>query len=52
MITIIDKYTEEVLFAMSSEIEIELLENQVAVEGFSGDFTHYSFENKKFYNKE
>lgn len=49
MITIIDKNTEEVLY--SSNFEVELLENQIAVEGLSGDFTHYNLETKEFYTK-
>ena len=49
MITIIDKNTEEVLY--STHFEVELLENEVAVEGLSGDFTHYNLATKEFYNK-
>jgi len=49
MITIIDKNTEEVLYC--SNFEVDLLENEVAVEGLSGNFTHYNLETKEFYNK-
>jgi hypothetical protein len=47
MKTIIDKNTEEVLY--STHFEVELLENEVAVEGLSGDFTHYNLETNQFY---
>ena len=49
MKTIIDKNTEEVLYA--TNIEVELLENEIAVDGLSGDFTHYNLVTKEFYNK-
>jgi hypothetical protein len=48
MITIIDKNTEEVLYC--SNFEVDLLENEVAVEGLSGDFTHYNLVTKDFYS--
>ena len=48
MITIIDKNTEEVLYA--TMVEVELLENEVAVEGLSGEFTHYNLVTKEFYS--
>lgn len=47
MKTIIDKNTEEVLY--STNFEVELLENEVAVDGLSGDFTHYNLETNQFY---
>ena len=49
MKTIIDKNTGEVLYA--SFIDVELNENEMIVEGESGNFTHYDFKNSKFYNK-
>jgi hypothetical protein len=49
MITIIDKNTEEVLY--STHFEVELLENEISVDGLSGDFTHYNLVTKEFYNK-
>jgi len=49
MKTIIDKNTEEVLYA--TNVEVELLENEIAVDGLSGDFTHYNLVTKEFYNK-
>lgn len=52
MKTIIDKNTEEVLYAIADGIEIELLENEIAVDGLNGDFTHYNLITKEFYNKE
>jgi len=48
MITIIDKNTGEVLYA--SFIDVELQENEIIIEGESGNFTHYNFETKTFYN--
>lgn len=48
MITIIDKNTEEILYA--TMVEVELLENEIAVDGLSGDFTHYNLETKEFYS--
>ena len=48
MITIIDRKTEQVLY--STNFEVELLENEVAVEGLSGDFTHYNLVTKEFYS--
>jgi len=47
---IIDKNTEEVLYA--TMVEVELLENEIAIDGSSGDFTHYNLATKEFYNKE
>ena len=48
MITIIDKNTGQVLY--STTLEVELLENEIAVNGLSGDFTHYNLETKEFYS--
>jgi hypothetical protein len=48
MKTIIDKNTEEVLY--STNFEVELLENEVAVDGLSGDFTHYNLVINEFYS--
>lgn len=48
MITIVDKNTEEILY--STNFEVEVLENEVAVEGLSGDFTHYNLETNQFYS--
>lgn len=50
MKTIIDKNTEEVLYA--TMVEIELSENEIAVDGLSGNFTHCNPITKQFYNKE
>jgi len=49
MKTIIDKNTEEVLY--STIVDVELLENEIAVNGLSGDFTHYNLVTKEFYTK-
>jgi len=49
MITIVDKNTEEVLY--STHFQVELLENEIAVDGLSGDFTYYNLVTKEFYNK-
>jgi len=49
MITIVDKNTEEVLY--SSMFEVELKENEIAVDGLSVDFTHYNLVTKEFYIK-
>jgi len=49
MKTIIDKNTEQVLYA--TLVEIELQENEIIVDAESSDFTHYDFETKTFYNK-
>lgn len=47
--TIIDKNTEQVLY--STTVEIELQENEVLIDGESGDFTHYNLITKEFYKK-
>lgn len=49
MKTIVDKNTEEVLY--STMVEVELLENEIVVDGLSEDFTHYNLKTKQFYNK-
>lgn len=48
MKTIINKYTGEILFA--TLVKVELQENEIIIEAESGDFTHYNFETKEFYN--
>lgn len=50
MKTIVDINTEEVLY--STIVEIELQDNEMLVDGGSGEFTHYSIKDKQFYNKE
>jgi hypothetical protein len=45
---IIDKYTGKILYA--TLIEVELQENEIIIDGLSGDFTHYDFKTKEFYN--
>jgi hypothetical protein len=49
MKTIIDTNTEEVLYATA--VEVELLENEIAIDGLSGNFTHYNLVIQEFYNK-
>jgi hypothetical protein len=49
MITIVDKNTEEILYC--SNFEVALLENEIAVDGLSGEFTHYNLLTKEFYTK-
>lgn len=48
MQTIVDKNTGEILY--STLVEVELLENEIAIDGLSGDFTHYDFETQQFYS--
>jgi hypothetical protein len=45
---IIDKYTGKILYA--TLVEIELQENEIIIEAESGNFTHYDFETKTFYD--
>ena len=49
MKTIIDKNTGQVLY--STLVEVELQDNEMLIDGVSGDFTHYNFETQTFYDK-
>ena len=49
MQTVVNINTEEVLY--STLVEIELQDNEMLVEGGSGEFSHYSIKDKQFYNK-